>query len=181
MTRRTTATGLALGSVVVALGAAAPAGAAPTAAELAASVTPLRGPVERLRPEGTVRPVAARARRGRTAVPADVLFAFDRTEVRPAGRRALVRLAASLSGDAGTLRVVGHTDGRGAAAYNRRLSLRRARAVAAVLRAGLPGDVAIRAAGRGAQDPVADETTPDGEDDPDGRARNRRVELRIVR
>lgn len=168
-------------AVVGALTLAAPAPAAPTAEELAASVAPLRAPVERLRVAPTIRPVAPPVQRGRTAVPADVLFAFDRAELRPQARRALVRLAATVAGRGGTLRVVGHADGRGDAAYNRRLSLRRARAVAAVLRSGLPARLRIRATGRGSADPVADETTPTGEDDPDGRARNRRVELRIGR
>lgn len=167
-------------AVVVALAPAGSARATPTAAELAASVTPLVGPVQRLAAATSVRPVA-RAGCGRTAVPADVLFAFDRAEVRSEGRRALVRLAASVAGTRGTLRVVGHTDGRGDEAYNRRLSLRRAHAVAAVLRAGLPSGVRVRSTGRGAADPVADETTATGEDDPDGRARNRRVELRFRR
>lgn len=155
--------------------------AAPTAEELAASVTPLVAPVEQLRPGSTVRPLAPRARRGRTAVPADVLFDFGRSSVRRDGRRALVGLARSLATGSGTLRVVGHTDGVGDVAANRRLSLRRARAVVAVLRPGLPGAVRIVAAGRGEDDPVADETTATGEDDPDGRARNRRVELRVLR
>jgi outer membrane protein OmpA-like peptidoglycan-associated protein len=161
---------------------AVPAGASPTAEELAASVTPLAAPVEQLRAGPSVRSVAPRPDgAARIAVPADVLFAFGRAEVRPAGRRALVRLAASATGRAGTLRVVGHTDGVGGASSNRRLSLRRARAVAAVHRPGLPASVRIVSTGRGPADPVADERTAEGDDDPDGRARNRRVALRFVR
>lgn len=153
--------------------------AAPTSEELAASVTPLTAAIEQLRPGTTIRPVAATSR-GRTAVPADVLFAFGRASVRPDGRRALVRLAQSVTSGSTTLRVIGHTDGVGAAASNRRLSLRRAQAVADVLRLGLRGSVRVVAAGRGEEDPVAAETTSTGEDDPDGRARNRRVELRFT-
>lgn len=160
---------------------AAPAGAAPTAGELASSVTPLTAPVEDLRAAPTIHALAPRVTADRTAVPAAVLFGFDRAEVRRAGRRALVRLAASVARRPGTLRVVGHTDGRGAAPYNQRLSLRRARAVADLLRAGLPASVRVVPSGRGAANPVADETAPDGRDDPDARARNRRVELRFTR
>ncbi|WP_051470874.1 OmpA family protein [Patulibacter minatonensis] len=175
--------GVAVGvlGVAVLLAGGGAAQAEPTADELAASVVPLSAPIELLRPGSTVRPVAPRPRRGRTAVPADVLFDFGRASVRPVGRRALVRLARSVATGTGVLRVVGHTDGVGDDAVNRALSRRRARAVAAVLRPGLPGVVRIVATGRGEDDPVADETTPDGEDDPDGRARNRRVELRVVR
>jgi OOP family OmpA-OmpF porin len=40
--------------------------------------------------------------------------------------------------------------------------------------------VRITTVGRGEDDPIASETTADGEDDPDGRARNRRVQLRFT-
>jgi OmpA-OmpF porin, OOP family len=172
-----------VGVVTIAVSGAVvgPASAVPTDAELAESVVPLVAPVEQLQVGGTVRSVAPHVRRGRTAVPADVLFAFGSATVRPEGRRALVRLARSVATGSVTLRVVGHTDGVGAAAANRALSRRRAQAVADVLRPGLPDGVRIVAAGRGEDDPVAEETTRAGEDDPDGRARNRRVELRVER
>lgn len=173
----------ALAATVLAVSAVAVApagGAVPTPDELAASVTPLVAPVEDLRAGPSVRSVAPRAH-DRVAVPSDVVFAFGRAAVRPAGHRALVRLAGSVAGRRGTLRVVGHTDGVGRAAANRRLSLRRARAVVAVLRGGLPEGVRVVATGRGEEDPVADEQTPDGQDDPAGRARNRRVALQFVR
>lgn len=75
------------------------------------------------------------------------------------------------------LRVVGHTDAKGTAAYNRELSRRRAEAVqdrlAVTLGAAAPR---IQVEGRGEVDPVASNTR-DGRDDQRGRARNRRVEL----
>ena len=67
--------------------------------------------------------------------------------------------------------VVGHTDSRGAAAYNQKLSQRRAQAVVDYLKAnGVPADK-LMAKGMGEMEPVADNTTSDG------RARNRRVEI----
>ena len=70
------------------------------------------------------------------------------------------------------LEVVGYTDSQGAAAANQALSLRRAEAVAAILKeSGATGS--IRTEGRGAADPVADNGTAEG------RAKNRRVEITV--
>lgn len=70
--------------------------------------------------------------------------------------------------------VAGHTDSQGAADYNQNLSQRRAIAVRDYLvRQGVDGaDLSIR--GYGESDPVADNGTAEG------RARNRRVVLRIL-
>jgi OmpA-OmpF porin, OOP family len=69
------------------------------------------------------------------------------------------------------LRIEGHTDNQGAAAANQALSERRAQAVVAWL--VMHGVTASRltAKGLGQTTPVADNSTPDG------RAKNRRVEL----
>lgn len=85
-------------------------------------------------------------------------------------------LAARAASDCpGTLRVEGHTDNTGNPALNDALSLRRAEAVrAAMIDRGVPADRLI-AAGYGQTNPVGDNETADG------RARNRRIEIRIVR
>lgn len=85
-------------------------------------------------------------------------------------------LAARAAGDCpGTLRVEGHTDNTGNPAFNDQLSLRRAEAVrAAMIQRGVPPE-RLLAAGYGQSQPVGDNATEDG------RARNRRIEIRIVR
>jgi outer membrane protein OmpA-like peptidoglycan-associated protein len=98
------------------------------------------------------------------AVPSDVLFAFDSARLTSRGRATLRGLEL---GD-GPIRVTGHTDARGSAAYNRALSLRRARAVAAVLRSGR-----VRIVAAGESRPVASNRTAAG------RPRNRRVEISV--
>lgn len=76
--------------------------------------------------------------------------------------------------------IVGHTDSRGSNAYNLRLSRRRAvsvrRALEGVLGGGAPR---LRPNGKGESQPVAANAKADGSDNPRGRARNRRVEIRI--
>lgn len=121
------------------------------------------------------------AQGGRTTtvtVAADVLFAFDEAELTPAARTRLADVARELRNRraSGSVTVGGHADSRGDARYNQTLSERRARATAAALRplvGGLP--ISLVPQGFGDTRPVAPNTKADGSDNPDGRARNRRV------
>ncbi|MEE8427977.1 MAG: OmpA family protein [Gammaproteobacteria bacterium] len=107
---------------------------------------------------------------------ASALFDFDQAVIKRAGRRELDALAASLQDSgAGQIRIVGHTDSMGPAAYNQDLSMRRANAVKDYLvRKGIRAG-SINTSGRGETRPVASNDTAAG------RAMNRRVELRIGR
>ena len=111
-------------------------------------------------------------------LPADVLFDFDKAELRADAARSLDKAAELLkSYPQAPIDVVGHTDGKGGDAYNDALSQRRAAAVAAALQSRTGRPIATR--GMGKRQPVAPNTTPDGRDDPDGRQRNRRVQIVI--
>lgn len=111
-------------------------------------------------------------------LPADVLFDFDKAELRADAARSLDKAAELLkSYPQAPIDVVGHTDGKGGDAYNDALSQRRAAAVAAALQSRTGRLIATR--GMGKRQPVAPNTTPDGRDDPDGRQRNRRVQIVI--
>ena len=101
---------------------------------------------------------------------ADVLFAVDSATLTPAAQAAIGKVAARVKERAqGSVQVVGHTDSTGTPDYNARLSLDRARAVQAALQASVGPQVSLAATGRGEQEPVADNATPEG------RAQNRRV------
>jgi outer membrane protein OmpA-like peptidoglycan-associated protein len=77
--------------------------------------------------------------------------------------------------------IEGHTDGRGADDYNQKLSEARAASVKQWLVATAQVNGAtIATRGWGKAKPVAPNAKPDGADDPDGRAKNRRVEV-VVR
>lgn len=112
-------------------------------------------------------------------LPADVLFDFDKADLRPDAEPALARAAELLQGypDA-PVRVRGHTDARGSDAYNDALSLRRAQRVAERL-AAATGTRKLETEGLGRREPIAANTLPDGRDDPEGRQKNRRVEIVI--
>ena len=87
---------------------------------------------------------------------ADSLFAFDRADINPAGRKQLDELAADLKGaQYDTIMVTGHSDRIGSHSYNMALSSRRAEAVKnyLVMSAGIPAD-RITARGVDGSEPV---------------------------
>lgn len=115
----------------------------------------------------------------RIELAADVLFDFDKADLLPKAQAALKQAAGLIRDKAkGQVRVEGHTDAKGADAYNQKLSERRAAAVKTwfVEKEGLQG-VSFGTQGFGAKKPVAPNTKPDGSDDPQGRQKNRRVEI----
>lgn len=119
----------------------------------------------------------------RIELQADVLFDFDKSDIRPDAEPVLAKAAAFIRDRAaGMVRVEGHTDAKGTDAYNQRLSDRRAQAVKTWLatRGGLSA-TAFTTKGVGAKQPVAPNTKPDGSDDPAGRQKNRRVEIVIAK
>ena len=107
-------------------------------------------------------------------MPQDVLFDVDSSIVRPDLQRDLYTLAGSLNRYPDTtVEVIGHTDNTGDASYNQRLSQNRASAVANVLiGAGVPATRVV-AYGRGEDQPISSNLTPEG------RQQNRRVEFII--
>ncbi|TRW15361.1 OmpA family protein [Glacieibacterium frigidum] len=111
-------------------------------------------------------------------LPADVLFDFDKASLRTDAEASLRKVADLLeSYPTAPVKVNGHTDAKGSDDYNDRLSLDRANTVAAWLKRR--GDRAISIAGLGERQPVAENATAGGGDNPDGRQRNRRVEIVI--
>lgn len=112
---------------------------------------------------------------------ADVLFDFDKADLRPEAAGELGKVAQVLTAHPGApVTIEGHTDAKGNDAYNQGLSERRAASVKAwlVANGGAPAD-AITTRGRGETEPVAPNTKPDGSDDPEGRQKNRRVEITV--
>jgi outer membrane protein OmpA-like peptidoglycan-associated protein len=117
---------------------------------------------------------AKETERGLLVTLGDVLFEFDRAEVRPTGRDALRRLADFLQRYPDRqLLIEGHTDSVGSDEYNLTLSLRRAQAVAAELIALGVSPLRIKAIGYGEDFPIVANSTDTN------RALNRRVEVYI--
>jgi outer membrane protein OmpA-like peptidoglycan-associated protein len=107
-------------------------------------------------------------------MPEGILFDFDSAAIRAGLQADLRALARNLQRYPDTsVIVLGHTDNVGSASYNQDLSQRRAQAVAGVLLEEGVAPMRVRAIGRGEDEPVASNLTPEG------RAQNRRVEVII--
>ena len=99
-------------------------------------------------------------------------FDTDQATIRSDGKPAIAEIATLLKKDATLkLTIEGHTDNSGDPKHNLALSRQRADAVVQTLVAGGIDSARLRAAGRGAAEPLADNK------DEAGRAKNRRVEL----
>jgi len=112
-------------------------------------------------------------------LPADILFDFDKSDIRSEAMIALSAAAARIQASAkGTVSVNGHTDAKGTATRNQVLSLERAKSVSTwlVAKGGL-AKVKFDLKGFGATKPAAPNAKPDGSDNPEGRQLNRRVEI----
>ncbi len=108
-------------------------------------------------------------------MPQDILFPTDSANLRPTLVSDLRDVGQSLLAYPNTTaQVIGHTDSDGAAAYNLDLSQRRARSVANVLISEGVSSSRISVIGRGEDQPVASNLTPEG------KAQNRRVEIVIL-
>ena len=119
----------------------------------------------------------------KVSLAADLLFDFDKADIKPGAEPSLDKVVTVLKASPGSsVSVEGHADGKGADAYNQALSEKRAAAVAQWLasRANLPA-VSVHTKGWGKSKPIAPNTKPDGTDNPEGRAKNRRVEIIVTR
>ena len=105
-------------------------------------------------------------------------FEYDSAALTPNAMTALDRVAQQvMSFSSRKFEVAGHTDAKGTDEYNNRLGQRRAISVFEYLnRNGVPTErLVVRSYGE--TQPIASNTKPDGSDDPEGRALNRRVEI----
>ncbi|TDF82755.1 OmpA family protein [Pseudomonas sp. H9] len=108
----------------------------------------------------------------------DVHFEFDSARLTAADKERLNTIATRLKNEAPSARlsVTGHTDSVGRDAYNQKLSEQRAQSVTDYLvDSGVPRASFVSVEGAGESRPEADNATAEG------RAMNRRVEIRIQR
>lgn len=108
-------------------------------------------------------------------LPSGITFAYNSSTVQPQFRQTLDQVADILSQYKQTyIDVYGHTDSTGSDAYNQRLSEQRATSVADYLASRGVQPARIGTRGFGKSQPVASNDTEEG------RAANRRVEIKIV-
>jgi outer membrane protein OmpA-like peptidoglycan-associated protein len=114
---------------------------------------------------------------------ADVLFDFDKADILPKAEDTLSKAAAIVKERAkGTVQIHGYTDSKGDDAYNMKLSEKRANSVRDWFRTkGGLAQMQFATKGFGATQPIAPNKKPDGSDDPEGRQKNRRVEIVVTK
>ena len=118
---------------------------------------------------------ALQTERGMLVTLGDVLFEFNRAEVKPAARTSLRKLADFLQQyPARQVLIEGFTDNSGSAAYNEALSRRRAESVDNALIGMGVASQRVATIGYGEEYPIADNSTDTN------RALNRRVEVYIA-
>ena len=112
----------------------------------------------------------------RLRLPSEVMFAYDSANISPAFAPTLRKVARFMERRPRTrARIIGHTDSVGSDSYNMDLSLRRAESVAAFLTEYGVHPRRLLTGGRGKQEPIASNATPEG------RQMNRRVDIVLIR
>ena len=111
----------------------------------------------------------------------NIYFDLDKYDIKPEAAKELDKLVELLSDNPEIkIELSSHTDSIASNSYNLQLSQRRAEStVNYLIRKGISSDRLV-AKGYGEDRPIARNTNPDGTDNPDGRARNRRTEFKIL-
>lgn len=108
-------------------------------------------------------------------MPSEVTFAVDSANIDPMFRSTLDKVATTLTQYEKTyVDIMGHTDSTGTDVYNQGLSERRAASVSSYLQSRGLQSARVATRGYGESQPKASNATPEG------RAANRRVEIRLV-
>jgi OOP family OmpA-OmpF porin len=158
------------GQVLPECAGARPAPPAPRPAAPSAPAAPA-APSAPAAPAAAARPAPASVRQA-VVIQADALFDFDKSVLRPDGKKSIDDALAKIRGvDLEMVIATGHTDSIGTDAYNQKLSERRAAAVKDYLVSkGIPSSK-ITTIGKGESQPVATNKTSEG------RQKNRRVDI----
>ena len=112
----------------------------------------------------------------------NVYFAFDKSNVIDFYKGQIDSVVKVLTDHPGySVEIQGHTDSKGSDEYNQKLSERRANEVKTFLiKKKAIAENRIVAKWFGKSQPAVANELPNGEDDPEGRARNRRVEFKVI-
>lgn len=112
----------------------------------------------------------------RLRLPSEVMFAYDSADINRDFAPTLREVARLMKRYRGIRsRIIGHTDNQGSQSYNLDLSLRRAESVATFLSAQGVNNRRLITQGRGEEEPIASNATPQG------RQMNRRVDIVLFR
>lgn len=112
----------------------------------------------------------------------NILFEFDKWELLPSSKLSIdttVFLMMNTNPEL-IIEIQAHTDGKGNDKYNLKLSQKRADAVVKYIISRGVDARRIKGIGYGETRPIAPNEYPDGRDNPEGRAKNRRTDFKII-
>ena len=136
---------------------------------------PAAAPAPAPRAAAPAAPAPAPAAATKVTYAADAFFDFNKSVLKAEGKAKLDDLVGKVKGiSLEVIIAVGHTDAVGSDAYNQKLSVKRSDAVKAYLVSKGIEKNRVYTEGKGEKQPVADNKTPEG------RAKNRRVEIEVV-
>ncbi len=112
----------------------------------------------------------------------NILFDYDKSVIKEELKSELDKAVDFLknANKKAKIEVAGHSDSKGSDQYNLALSKRRAESVANYLTSKGISSNRIKTVGYGESKPIASNENPDGSDNADGRAKNRRTEIVVV-
>lgn len=111
----------------------------------------------------------------------NIFFDFDKWILKPESTTELEKVYALMTAkDKLVIEISSHTDSKGDDNYNMKLSQKRAQSVVDYLTKKGIDKKRMIAVGYGETQPIAQNLNPDGTDNEEGRARNRRIEFRIL-
>jgi len=111
----------------------------------------------------------------------NVFFDFDKSSIKLKEKKKLDTITYLMEEHPKLkVEIIGHTDSKGSEKYNKKLSIRRAEAVAQYLKKQNISAERITTKGKGEKYPIALNTLENGEDCPEGREYNRRAEINPI-
>jgi OmpA-OmpF porin, OOP family len=111
----------------------------------------------------------------------NIYYEFDEYKLLEVSNTTLDKLAANLMAKPNVvIEIAGHTDAKGTEAYNMELSQKRAESCVQYLISKGVNPKQLVAKGYGKTKPLASNTNEDGTDNPEGRAKNRRTEFKVL-
>jgi OmpA-OmpF porin, OOP family len=112
----------------------------------------------------------------------NIRYEFDRANLTSLGMASIDSMLITLmvANPELIIEIQSHTDSKGSEAYNRKLSQRRANEIVKYIIGKGISSKRIKPKGYGEDVPVAPNENPDGSDNPEGRAKNRRTQFKII-
>ena len=118
---------------------------------------------------------------GKVFVLENVEYDFNKATLRPSSYKTLNDLVEVMKiKNNMIIEIAGHTDNKGTDEHNNKLSQERAESVRNYLISKGIGKDRVLAKGYGASQPIAQNQNSDGSDNPEGRQKNRRTEVKVI-